>query len=125
MIALPIWAYAAGGALLVGSIGGWTARDWLADSQALKAKVAADKARDAAVKAAYDASASFEGERAIIEVQAATARDTVKEIYRNVEVPAVCAVPPAGLRVLDSAIASGGPAASEPVAAVPANPAAP
>lgn len=102
--------------------GGWTVRDWRADSQALAAKVAADKARETAVKLAYDASASFEGERATIHVEAAQARSTVKEIYREIKVPADCVVDPAGVRLLDKAIDATGDAASKSSAAVPADP---
>lgn len=124
---IPLWAYGVGGAALlaVGTAGGWTARDWKADSDTLAAKVAADKARDAAVKLAYDASASFEGERATIHVEAAEARSTVREIYKNVEVPADCVVDPAGVRLLDQAIEATGDAASKSGAAVPADPGAP
>lgn len=128
---LPLWAYGVGGAVLltVGAAGGWTVRDWKADSDTLAAKVAADKAREAAVKAAYDASASFEGERATIQVQAAEARSTVREIYRDVKVPTDCAVPAAGVSVLDRAISpdgadtgkSGVPVPSDPSAARPAD----
>lgn len=121
---IPLWAYGVGGAVLlvVGFGGGWTTRDWKADSDALEAKEAADKARDAAVKAAYDASASFEGERAVIHVQAAEARSTVREVYRNVEVPADCAVPAAGVRLLDRALSPAGADPGEPVGALPGDP---
>lgn len=102
--------------------GGWTVRDWKADSDALEAKEDADKARDAAVKLAYDASASFEGERATIHVEAAEARSTIREIYRDVQVPADCAVPAAGVRLLDKAIEATGATASQPSAALPADP---
>lgn len=124
---IPIWAYGVGGAVLlaVGTAGGWTARDWKADSDALEAKEAADKARDAAVKLAYDASASFEGERATIHVEAAQARSTVREIYRDVQVPADCAVPADGVRLLDQAIAPVGSASGKSGAAVPVDPDAP
>lgn len=110
---------ALGLALAFGS--GWTVRDWKADSDTLAAKVAADKARDAAVKLAYDASASFEGERATIHVEAAQARSTLKEIYREIKVPADCAVPAAGLRVLDQALATPSAIASESSATLPAS----
>lgn len=121
---IPLWAYGVGGAVLlaVGFGGGWTVRDWKADSDTLAAKNEADKQREKAVKAAYDASASFEGERAIIQVEAARAQSTVREIFRDVKVPADCAVPDAGLRLLDDAISSGGSATRELVTAVPANP---
>lgn len=124
---IPLWAYGVGGAALlaVGTAGGWTARDWKADSDTLAGKVAADKARDAAVKLAYDASASFEGERATIHVEAAQARSTVKEVYREIKVPADCVVDPAGVRLLDQAIATPRAASREPSAAVPADPGAP
>lgn len=124
---LPLWAYGVGGAVLlaVGFGGGWTVRDWKADSDALAAKKVADKVREAAVKAAYDASASFEGERAIIHVQAAEARSTIREVYRNVEVPADCAVPAAGVRLLDRAISPAGTDAGEPFDPVSGDPGAP
>lgn len=122
---IPLWGYVAAGSLLAGGIGGWVVRDWKADSDSLAAKVAADKARDAAVKLAYDASASFEGERATIHVEAAQARSTVKEIYREIEIPSDCAVPAAGVRLLDQAIAPTGATASKSSAALPADPDAP
>lgn len=122
---IPLWGYVAAGSLLAGGIGGWVVRDWKADSDTLAAKVAADKAREAAVKLAYDASASFEGERATIHVEAAQARSTVREIYRDVQVPADCVVDPAGVRLLDKAIEATGDAASKSSAAVPADPGAP
>ena len=105
--------------------GGWSVRSWKADSDALEAKEDADKARDAAVKLAYDASASFEGERATIHVEAAQARSTVKEIYREIKVPADCVVDPAGVRLLDQAIAPAGATPGKSSAALPADPDAP
>lgn len=127
MVIIPLQAKLIAGALglAVAFGGGWSVRSWKADSDALEAKQDADKARDAAVKLAYDASASFEGERATIHVQAAEARSTVKEIYREIKVPADCVVNPDGVRLLDAAIAPTGAASREPRSTLPADPDAP
>lgn len=124
---IPLQAKLIAGALglAVAFGGGWSVRSWKADSDALEAKQDADKARDAAVKLAYDASASFEGERATIHVQAAEARSTVREIFREIEVPSDCAVPAAGVGLLDQAIAPAGAVAGQSGATLPADPDAP
>lgn len=115
----PLMLYAAGGALLVGVIAGWGVRDWKADADALKAAEAAAKAQDAAVAAVSKSSALFENIAAGMQPLEVKTRNTIREVYRNVEVPADCAVPDAGVRLLDDARINANSAASgEPRAAV-------
>lgn len=115
----PLMLYAAGGALLVGVITGWGIRDWKADADALRAVEAAAKAQDAAVAAVSKSSALFENLAAGMQPLEVKTRNTIREVYRNVEVPADCAVPDAGVRLLDDARVNANAAASgEPRTAV-------
>lgn len=111
-----------GVSVALGFASGWTVRDWRADSQALAQKERAEKAQLEAIKQAYDAgAATVETEQRIVTV-AGKAQSTVREIYREVEVPAVCDVPDAGKRLLDQAITSTGASAAQPDSALPTAP---
>lgn len=104
MIPPQLLAAGAGIALLAGFAGGWTVRDWKADSAALKVAQAAEKEREA-MQGRIDAQAGqFEAFRQSIEPQRAQDRTTIKEVYRNVEVPADCALRPDALGVLSAAL---------------------
>lgn len=102
MIPLPV--YIGGGALLVGIFGGWTVRDWKADSDALEAKESAFEQYLAMTNALADQSLAYETLAQSLRSGERQDRETVREVYRNVQVPANCAVPPAGISVLDNAI---------------------
>lgn len=126
----PLVLYTAGGALLVGALGGWTVRDWKADSDQLAAVERANKAEKAAIAAVYKPSDEYEKLLADLRPREIETRNTIREVYRNVEVPADCAVPAAGVGVLDdarlraNAAATGKPRADvsgTPGAAQPAN----
>jgi len=120
-VTLPIWAYAGAGSLLAGALAGWTVRDWKADSDALEAVEAANKARDEAVAAAHAASASYEAQRAPIVVEAAKSENTIREIYRD-NPNAACSVPDAAVVSLRGTIDAANRAATgQPVAALPAD----
>ena len=106
------------GALAFGA--GWTVRDWKADSDELAAKERAEKAQLEAIKQAYDAGAATVAEEQRIVIASGDAQARVREIYREVQVPAQCDVPDAGKRLLDDAIASTGASPAEPDGAVPA-----
>lgn len=99
----PLVLYTAGGALLVGALGGWTVRDWKADSDQLAAVERANKAEKAAIAAVYKPSSEYEKVLADLRPREIETRNTIREVYRNVEVPAACAVPAAGVGVLDDA----------------------
>lgn len=115
----PLVLYTAGGALLVGVLGGWTVRDWKADADQLKAVERANKAEKAAIAAVYKPSSEYEKVLADLRPREIETRNTIREVYRNVEVPADCAVPAAGVGLLDDARKRANAAASgQPVAAV-------
>lgn len=117
---LPLWAYAGAGALLTGTLAGWTIRDWKADSDTLKAEEKAFKQYTALTEALADQSLSYEVLAQSIRASERTDRETIREIYRNVEVPADCAVPDAAVSLLDNAIRDANAAASgQPRSAMP------
>lgn len=108
----PMVLYAGAGALLIGLATGWSVRDWKADADALRAVEAANKAQKAAVAAVDTSSAQFETVVAKLQPLEIETRNTIREVYRNVEVPADCAVPAAGVRLLDDARLNANAAAS-------------
>ena len=126
----PLVLYTAGGALLIGALGGWTVRDWKADSDQLAAVERANEAEKAAIAAVYKPSEGYEQVLADLRPREIETRNTIRDVYRDVEVPADCAVPPAGVGVLDNArlranaAATGEPSPDVPSAAGAAKPAA-
>lgn len=120
---LPLWAYAAGGSLLAGTLAGWTVRDWKADSDALSAKDAAYEQYRALTGELAEASLRYEYLTQDLRASERTDRETIREIYNEVPVPAVC-TPPAGVvGVLNNAIDRANAAASgQPLGEVPAAP---
>lgn len=115
----PMVLYAGAGALLIGLATGWSVRDWKADADALRAVEAANKAQQAAVAAVDTSSTKLETVVAELQPLEIETRNTIREVYRNVEVPADCAVPAAGVRLLDDArLNANAAAAGEPLAAV-------
>lgn len=104
--------YLAGGVLLLGILGGWTVRDWKADSDALEALDRAREAEREALAAVGQPSAEFEKLLSNLRQSEIVTRNTIREIYRNVEVPANCAVPAAGVGLLEAARARANAAAS-------------
>lgn len=99
----PLVLYTAGGALLVGALGGWTVRDWKADSDQLAAVERASKAEKAAIAAVYQPSTDYEQVLANLRPREIQTRNTIREVYRDVEVPTDCAVPAAAVGVLNDA----------------------
>ena len=99
----PLVLYTAGGALLVGALGGWTIRDWKADSDQLAANNRLIAAKDAAVAAVNKPATDYEQVLSDLRPREIETRSTIREVYRDVEVPADCAVPPAGVGVLNDA----------------------
>lgn len=99
----PVILYSAGAALLLGLAAGWSARDWKADADQLAAVAKAHKAELAAAKAVAAPSADLEAILADLRPNAIETRNTIREVYRNVEVPTDCAVPAAGVGLLNGA----------------------
>ena len=102
----PLLLWGAGGALMVGLFAGWSVRDWKADADALAAVVRADQLRKEMQAKIDGASTGYEDWRGGAETTNIETRNTIREIYRNVEVPSDCAVPPAGVGVLQGRVAS-------------------
>jgi hypothetical protein len=108
----PLVFYGAGGALLVGLFAGWSIRDWKADADTLAAYERADKLRDE-MQAKIDAgSVKYEDWRSGATERSIETRNTIREIYRNVEVPADCAPPPAAASVLQERVGAANAAAT-------------
>lgn len=99
----PLVFYSALAALLVGVGAGWTVRDWKADADQLKQVERANKAEKAAIAAVLKPSQDLEQTLAALRPAQIETRNTIREVYRNVEVPAECAVPPAGASLLEAA----------------------
>lgn len=99
----PLVLYTAGGALLVGVLGGWTIRDWKADSDQLAANNRLIAAKDAAIVAVNKPAAEYEQVLADLRPREIQTRNTIREVYRDVEVPTDCAVPNVAVGVLDDA----------------------
>lgn len=126
---IPPQALAIGGglALIAGFFGGWTVRDWKSDADQLSAHKAARKHEEAARQWGLDQGTAFarfaEGNRQ----QAATDQRTIRETFREIQVPSDCAAPVAVLGVLQDAVRRANEAvtAGEPSAAVPASTRAP
>lgn len=119
---IPLWGYVAAGSLLAGGIGGWVVRDWKADADMAKVERSLQEAVDQQRARADAAAASFEVDRADLSRQSTSSQSKVREIYRDIQVPADCAPSPDALRLLDDAIAGEGGATGEPSPALPANP---
>jgi hypothetical protein len=111
-VTLPLWAYAGAGALLTGAMAGWTVRDWKADSDALKAEEQAFTQYKAFTETLADQSLRYETLAQSLRAGERRDRETIREIYRDTQVPADCAVPAAGVRVLSEAVARANAAAS-------------
>lgn len=113
------------GALLVGSVAGWTVRDWRADSEQLALVRQAEIDRQRMQRSVEDQAAAFELLRASSQAAAIEERNTIREIYRNVEVAADCAVPADAVSVLDQARRRANAAtAGQPGGTLPRDPAA-
>jgi hypothetical protein len=117
---IPVTAYIAAGTLLAGALAGWTVRDWKADSDALEAENKAHSQFVAMSEALADQSLQLEVVTQSIRAQERTDRETIREVYRNVQVPANCAVPAAGVSVLNNATDRANAAsAGKPLSALP------
>jgi hypothetical protein len=107
-------------ALLLGLGGGYKLRDLIADAnQAKQLKVAQEQLKLAEAKMAEKAEA-YEAFKSDTLARRDRATNTVREIYRNVEVSNDCAPVPDALRVLDDSITHANASASgKPVGVVP------
>ena len=109
---LPLTAYIGGGALLIGALGGWTVRDWKADSDEAKAKDAAFTQYRALSDALADQSLAYEVLAQSLRADERRDRETIREIYRDKIVPSECAVPADAVGVLSEAVTRANSAAA-------------
>lgn len=115
---LPIWGYIGAGALAVGLLGGWTVRDWRAESQMAAVQRELQEARNEQLARADAAAVRYEGQSAQIQRDIIRLPAEVRTIYETVTVPAACEPSPDALRLLDRAI-SGANTTGEPETALP------
>lgn len=102
MIPPQLLAIGGGVVLLAGLLGGWTARDWKADSDAVAGFERLIKAKDESQKAMATQADGFEAFRQSLEPRTETVREKIKEVYRNAPpVPADCAWGPDVLGLLE------------------------
>ena len=99
---LPFSLYLSAGALLVGAFAGWTIRDWKCDAATLVAVEKGERQESKMVDAVNLASARYEEFRNRQDTSTIEQHNTIREIYKNVEVPANCAANPDAVRVLES-----------------------
>lgn len=111
---IPPWvlAGAAGVCILTGLTGGWTLRDWKADSDELAALQKAERTRDDLQKKLYTQATSFEVWRDKLEVNKVENRNTIREVFRNVPVRADCAAPVAAYSMLAAQVSAANAAAA-------------
>lgn len=119
---IPVtWCLAGALAASVAAFGaGWQVRAWRCDAALSEALQQAEKQRAALQAQVELQSTNYEGERADASVDHTTRETTIRTIYRDIAVPADCAVPDAARSVLQGAIdRANARSAGEPVAAVP------
>lgn len=100
---IPLWGYIAAGSALAGAVGGWAVRDAFADSAALRAANRLIAEKDQMQGKIDRQAAGFEAFRQSIDPVRTEAINTIREVYRNVPVPADCALRPDALLVLEAA----------------------
>lgn len=99
----PILVYASIAVAMAGFAGGWAVRSWKADAELKASYERLISEKDRMQTKVDAASAKYEDMRANLEPSKIETRNTIKEIYRNVEVPAQCAAPADTVGVLQSA----------------------
>lgn len=119
MIPLSWAAVATGVALAVGALSGWGLAARLHAGEVARAQAEATR-RVEDIRTRLDAkSADYEALRAKANVSRERGVNTIREVYREVQVPAECAPPAAAVGVLDAAVAAANAAATgEPGRAV-------
>jgi hypothetical protein len=116
----PILVYASIAVATAGFAGGWAVRSWKADAELKASYERLIEEKDRMQTRVDAASAKYEAARAELEPGKIETRNTIREIYRNVEVPAECAAPAVTVGVLQSARdRANAAAAGKPSAALP------
>lgn len=119
---IPVWGYAlAAGVTVAVSFGaGWKVADWRCDAAKAEEMAKAQRRFDKQLEQAQQAAADYEKSRARGQAESRERETTIREVFRNVEVPSDCAAPDAVRGVLRDAVrAANGAPASEPGSTVP------
>lgn len=104
MISLPYRILAGVAALAVAFGGGWAVRGWKADSDELEQVTLTQQAIDLQRRAADAAAVGFELARVDLDRQSWETQTIIRETYREIPVPAECAVPGAVADSLRAAV---------------------
>jgi hypothetical protein len=126
---VPVWLYAAAGALAVGSVGGWVVRDAFCDAAKADVIEKAMKAAEKQAQRANEAAGRLEDYRDVNDQDAIATRREIRTIYRDRVVRVGCDIDPASRGLLDrardnaNAAASGEPRIPMPDAAANPQPA--
>lgn len=99
-------------ACVIGALGGWTARGWLADAHDAKIEAVAVKQTQAIQTKQSAQAQTFEVFRADNTQHAVETRTRIEKVYQNVPVPGDCAVPADGVSLLEAARARANSAAA-------------
>jgi len=109
----PIFAYVAGGALVIGLAAGWKVRDWQCDAAYAKALEKAEKKRKELQGKVDEISSLYETERNKADVVVSEKTREIREIYRDLPpVPVDCAPDARVIGLLESGVGDANAAAS-------------
>ena len=116
----PLMFYASIAAAIAGFASGWAVRDWKADADQLKTLQQTEIMREKMQARTDSLAAKYEQWRADLEPGKIESRNTIREIYRDVKVPAECAAPAGITSLLNAATDKANAAATgQPNSAVP------
>jgi hypothetical protein len=103
---IPVWVYPASAAALlaIGAVGGWTAQGWRCDAAKAEALERAQRRFNKQLDAIHTAATEYERNRERGQAETRERETKVREIYRDVQVPAECEPGPDALRLLDDAL---------------------
>lgn len=99
----PLMLYGGVALAIIAFGAGWTVRDWRCDAAQTAALEQAAEAEDEAENVVAESASVYEEDRAALAQVVTNERVTVREIYRDIEVPSDCAVDPAAVGVLAGA----------------------
>lgn len=103
MIPKPFLVYGLAAAIISGFLAGWTVKDWQCDAAYAKALEKAEKERTAMQAKLTAASKEYQELLASLEPARVETRNSIREIYKNVEVPSNCAPPTSAVSLLEGA----------------------
>lgn len=100
----PLILYSGLGALALGLVSGWTARDWKADADQLQAIEVANRQREK-LQEKYDTLAlGYEADRNQSDINSITRQTELRTIYRDIPINSDCAAPDAVRGLLENSL---------------------